>query len=148
MSDAMDLALTVALPRPERWGASCPAWIESADRKCGKPRTEGYLCKRHHTVAVRRLAVRREVDARQSEQAAERRARNLPLWREELARIEKRMAALDPPLATTDRAAYGGVLHPSIVRERARRWSDSRVEEMARLVNRAEDLRRWIGDAS
>ena len=141
----MGLASLVALPNPDSWGDACPAWIESADRKCGKPRTEGLLCKRHHTVALRRLAAMAEKERGQAARAAEKRERDLPKWRAELARVEARMRVLDPPMATTDRAAYGGILHSSIQRERARRWSDSRVQEMAQLVTRAERLRSWIG---
>ena len=32
----------------------CAAWIDSADRTCGKPAAEPWLCRRHVTVATKR----------------------------------------------------------------------------------------------
>ena len=54
---ASDLALAslVAL-RPDRIGTTCPAWIESAGRPCGRPQTIGLLCARHHKAAESRWA--------------------------------------------------------------------------------------------
>lgn len=141
----LDLMLAVALTDEID---PCPAWMETAERRCGKARAIGFLCQRHHAVAVRRLQARQAADAAQAEEAAERRARKLPAWRAELDRVEARMRVLDPPADVTDRAAYTGAVHPSLRRRQARLLSDSRVEEMARLVVRAEQLRRLIGPAA
>lgn len=51
------LAAMVAL-RVDNMGDTCPAWIASAERRCGKPATDGHLCARHHQVAVRRWDAR------------------------------------------------------------------------------------------
>ena len=48
-----DLAAMVAL-RLDRTPAQCAAWIESADRVCGKDAARPWLCKRHEGVAARR----------------------------------------------------------------------------------------------
>ena len=52
-----DLALAslVALRLDNLTAGVCPAWIESAGRRCGKPATVGLLCGRHHAVAEKRL---------------------------------------------------------------------------------------------
>lgn len=144
------LASMLALGQPTNWHPTgCVAWVESADRVCARTRAEGLLCKRHHTVAVRRFAaeVEREKTRRAKWRAhrEEQLARHGDRWRAELAKIEARMRVLDPPPETTDRAAYGGAVHPSIRRRQIARMSDARVEEMARLIRRAEVLRSKLG---
>ena len=47
--------------------ATCNAWLEQADRRCGKPATLPHLCALHVTVAHRRK--------RMAERLAEMRAR-------------------------------------------------------------------------
>src|SRR5690625_2808308 len=111
---------------------ACVAWVESRDDKCGN--TADYLlCPRHVQVAQQRLA--KDQAAREERQAkhAAKREEMLPKWRDRLERIEARIAVLDPPPATTDRAAYGGEIHASIVRGQRSGMSDARVKEMARL---------------
>ena len=100
----LGLASLVANGGPDGWGDSCPAWIESTARQCGKPRTHGLLCKRHHMVALNQLAVEIGKARAQRERAVTARELDLPVRRAELAKIEARMAVLDPP-ADTDRAA-------------------------------------------
>ena len=56
------LAAMVAL-RVDNIGDTCPAWIASADRKCGKPRAVGYLCARHDKVARRTWETRAAAEA-------------------------------------------------------------------------------------
>lgn len=139
------LALQVALDNPNNWPDTCVAWVDSKDATCGKPRTDGLLCNRHVTVADRRFIHAAAKAATEREAAATERARDLPGWRAELAKIEARMRVLDPPNVNTDPAAYVGNVHPSIRRKRATFMSDTRVQEMGRLVRRAEELRRRIG---
>lgn len=124
----------------------CVAWMDTAEKVCGKPRVEGFLCRRHHTVAVKRAEAAALKAAVEKLAALKRRERMLPKWRAELARIEARMAVLDPPPLTTDRAAYAGAQHAAVTRHQRRALSDARVAEMAALVARAEQLRRKIGD--
>jgi len=142
-----NLALEVALSNSANWPTStCVAWVDSADRTCGKTRSAGLLCKRHNTVAEKRAIKNAEKNAQDRERRAAWRAENLPKWRAELDRIEARMRVMDPPPVSTDPAAYGGNVHPSIRKKRAGFMSDSRVMEMGKLVRRADELRRLIGD--
>lgn len=51
------LAHLVTIPGnpSSRWPEhGCVAWLDRQDRYCGKPRTYGWLCTRHRTVAVKR----------------------------------------------------------------------------------------------
>lgn len=141
------LALEVALSNSDNWPThTCVAWVDSADRTCGKPRTEGLLCKRHDNIAEKRHAASIAKDRAQREKWAAEREAELPGWRSELAKVEARMRVLDPPDANTDPAAYAGNVHPSIRRKRVAFMSDRRVMEMGKLVRRAEELRRRIGN--
>ena len=124
------LALLVALRLDNIAPGVCPAWIESAGRRCGKPAMVGLLCGRHHAVAEkRRKAIRSD------------RAARLPGWKARLAEVEAELAAMHGvPL---DRAAYTGNVHPTITR--ANRLSDSRAARGARLEREASQLRALIG---
>ena len=144
MTHRLDLALTVALDRPDSWGTDCPAWIESADRKCGKPRDHGYLCKRHHAVAVRRLAKQAEKKAAADERYAAIQERLRPKREARLAWLEAEIARLDPPPPTTDPAAWAGVGHSGATRYRSRLTPD-RIHRLAELTTEAEQLRRLVG---
>lgn len=123
---------------------ACVAWVESRGERCGRT-TDFLLCPRHVQVAQKRLA--KDQAAREERQAkhAARREEMLPKWRERLARIEARIAVLDPPTMTTDRAAYGGEIHPSIQRSQRAGMSDARVAEMAQLHRDRDHLLRMIG---
>lgn len=134
------LAMQVAL-RIDDWTAErgCPAWIDSADRGCGRTPAHDYLCKRHHTVALRRYEKAKQRAVKDEETRRVRNAEKLPDWRAELERVDAEMARRDPELPG-DRAAYTGVIHPTIQRQRARLLSDSNVERMAFLVRRREQL--------
>lgn len=144
------LVSMVALGSPDRWRATgCVAWMEAAERVCGRDRAEGLLCKRHRGVAERRLAAEVAKERTRRAKAQERRAEQLQRhgdrWRAELERVEARMRVLDPPPETTDPAAYRGAVHPSIRRRQVARFSDARVQEMCRLLDRAAVLRRKLG---
>jgi len=124
----------------------CPAWIESADRQCGRqPLDTAMLCKRHRNVALKREQAAR---VKQKEQAARResyRAENLPKWKAERELIEAQMERYGSP-ATSDRAAYGGQSHPSIRRKQLQSLSDTNVQRMAQLSQRWQRLTELIGD--
>lgn len=69
-----DLALTVTAGpwvSLDYWETSvgCMAWIEASGRRCGKTPAEGYLCTRHHTVAVRRWEKEQAKQAARAEEA-------------------------------------------------------------------------------
>lgn len=144
MSIKLTLALAVALDRPEHWGDDCPAWIEAADRQCGKPREVGYLCKRHHTVATRRLAKQAEKDAARDERHRAEQERMRPEREARLATVEAEIARLDPPPPTTDPAAWGGVGHAGESRYRSR-YTPDRIHRLAELTAEADRLRRLVG---
>lgn len=132
------LASTVAL-RLDRPAEQCAAWLEQADRVCGKEVVRPWLCKRHVTVAERRLA---KVRARAEEQvaSARRRAQEArPRWEARLTEIDARLAQIDPFRdGGADRAAACAPL-------RQRLPSDSRIAELARLHEEREHLAGLIG---
>jgi len=142
------LLLQVALRDDYKPSAPCPAWIESADRTCGREPTHDYLCKRHDTIARRRHAdsLHRETQERerQRERIRAHRAANLTKWRTRLERIESEITSFNAA-GVTDRAAYTGLVHPSINRKRMAALSDSNVQRMAKLHSEAETLRKLIG---
>ena len=132
------LASTVAL-RLDRPHGTCAAWIESADRICGRDAARPWLCKRHVTVAERRYARERaeaEADALKARQRAEA-AR--PKREARLAQIDARLAQIDPtPRGGHDRAAACAPLRQRIP-------SDARIAELARLHRERESLARLLG---
>lgn len=141
------LASYVAI-RVDDWDISqgCVAWVDSRDSTCAKP-PSGYsmLCKRHRNIALKR---RDEHLAKREQQRADRiayRAKMLPEWRKELAKVESDMQRYGGA-PTTDRAAYGGESHRSIQRHQLRQLSDTNVQRMAKLSRRAQELREKIGD--
>lgn len=152
MSTPTQLAQTVLIGGLDRaletWEDShgCPAWIDSADRRCAKKPAHGYLCTRHHNVAVKRWEKEQEVLRISKERALRYRAAHLPQWKSELAYVQAEINRLDPPAVNTDRAAYGGNVHPSILRKRRAALSDSRVQKMAELWRRHDELTSKIGD--
>lgn len=124
----------------------CVAWIDASDRRCGKE-SAGYLCKRHEAVAARRWEKHAAKVAAQAEERERirvaRRQFDLPKWQDELARVEAQINRLDPP-RPDDRAAYTGIVHPSIRRQQRAALSDSKVQKMAALWARHEELSRKI----
>ena len=138
------LAAMVAL-RVDNMGDTCPAWIASAERRCGKPVTDGHLCARHHQVAVRRWDARTAVEAARSERYATDRAILAPTKRARLADVEAEIARREPS-APLDRAAYTGNVHPSIARRP--HLTDTNVARMAALHREADQLRAWLKEDS
>lgn len=147
MSNKEEIALAgyVAL-RVDGWElwTACPAWVESADRKCGRELGAGeLLCKRHRNVALKRQEKAIEKERERREKRAAERAEMLPKWREELATIEAEIHRRELPI--TDRAAVGGATHPAIVRTQLRHLSDTNVKCMHKLWSRWDELKTMIG---
>lgn len=137
-----DLAAMVAL-RLDRTPAQCAAWIESADRVCGRDAARPWLCKRHEGVAARRLA---KALAEQKERAEKSRAAREERRRKDRARLEEVEATLDrlDPLrdgTAADRAAACAPLSQRLP-------SDSRIAKLARLHDEADRLRARLGTSS
>lgn len=129
----------------------CAAWVDSRDSFCGQKRHEGMLCKRHHGVAVKRLAADGERHMKKAAAARAKDAVMLPRWREELADLEQSIATLDARLSTPmERAAIGGAVHPRIRKKQMadmnrdmKTWRQlepkiARAAELRRLIARAE----------
>lgn len=134
------LARLVALPHSALPDVGCVAWMEAADRRCSKDRTEGYLCKRHHTVALKRVPkalAKIEQDEARSQAAAERRAERAPKLRERLAKIDAEIAHRTRE-RTTDMAVINTPLRT--------RLSDSQIARVAQLYRDREAIVRQLGE--
>ena len=146
MSDtkAIALASTLALGPPRSWVDGCAAWVDSRDEQCGKPRAEGYLCARHHTVATRHLEKKREAAEKRKQQRQDRLEKHGDKWRAQLARVEAELERRTGVL-TTDRAAYVGVGATSVAKHNAKQFSDSNVKRVGELIAQQKDLRQKLG---
>lgn len=141
----MRLALHVALRMDDyRVSFGCPAWIESADRMCGKEPVRGYLCNRHHNVAVKRQGKALDEAAKKAREREAYRAKKLPEWKAELEKVNAEIERRDQPVVR-DRAAVGGNTHPSIWKKQKAALSDTNVKRMADLWRRHEHLTKLIG---
>lgn len=140
----LDLAAMVAL-RVYNLDDTCPAWIASAERRCGKPRAVGYLCARHDKVARERWDARAAIEIQRSERYATDRAILRPAKLARLAAVEAEIARREPALPN-DRAAYTGNVHPSIARRG--HLTDTNVTRMAALHREADQLRAWLEEDS
>lgn len=132
---AQSLALQVAL-RLDRDPATCAAWLDSADRVCGRGASQPWLCKRHVTVAEKREAKQREKDEARADAARAARETLRPEREARLAAIDQRLRAIDPLYgdpAGGDTAAINAPL-------RQRLPSDTRIAELARLHREREWL--------
>ena len=136
------LAATVALRLDTRPHDRCAAWIESADRVCGKPSAaHPWLCARHATVAKRRLAKEAAKDEARADRYRAEQERMRPAREARLAAVEARLRQIDPILRDGpggDRAAQHAPLAQRLP-------SDTRIGELARLHKQAAGLRRDLG---
>lgn len=139
MTDAEALAHHVAVG--ELVPGSCNAWMDAADRRCGKPATHPYLCDRHVKVAMVRAKKAADKAARNAERIRAWREKNLPKMRAELDCIEDQIRRLDPP--PTSPLDHGALNTPL----RKRIPSDSTIALLAELHRRREYLRRMVGAA-
>ena len=132
------LALTVAL-RLDSPHEQCAAWIESADRVCGRDAIRPWLCKRHETVAKRRLEKEVAQEKAQAEKARQRAEKQLPAREARLARIDARLDQIDPFRAdgNADTAAMCAPLSQRLP-------SDTRITELARLHRERDALVRTL----
>ncbi|WP_299306067.1 hypothetical protein [uncultured Brachybacterium sp.] len=132
------LALTVAL-RLDSPHEQCAAWIESADRVCGRDAIRPWLCKRHETVAKRRLEKEVAQEKAQAEKARQRAEKQLPAREARLARIDARLDQIDPFRAdgNADTAAMCAPLSQRLP-------SDTRIAELARLHRERDALVRTL----
>ena len=146
MTDTKTIALasTLALGPPRSWVEGCAAWVDSRDEQCGKPRKEGYLCARHHTVAERHLEKKKRAAEKRKQQRQERLEKHGDKWRAQLARVEAELERRTGVL-TTDRAAYGGVGATSVAKHNAKQFSDSNVKRVGELIAQQKDLRQKLG---
>lgn len=141
------LACYVAL-RVDDWQLEqgCAAWVESRDSTCRKPPVESaVLCKRHRNIALKRHDKRVADELVKQAERVEYRAKKLPEWEAELAKVEADMQRYGGS-PTTDRAAYGGQSHPSIRRKQIQQLSDTNVRRMAELSKQWQRLTELIGD--
>lgn len=136
------LAVFVAVGRIDDDG-TCQAWIDSADRRCGKP-TDDYLCPTHVKVAQRRGE--REVA---KEQAQDSREAARILARYDLATLtaerDRIQAEIDRVTGlrrhdTDDMAAYGGIGIRQTERQRRQyaRSFDRALDNYSRLSKQLE----------
>ncbi len=135
---AVALASLVAL-RLDGPDGVCPAWMESADRRCGKAATVGLLCARHHKVAEARMVKQDAANARWVERRRAAAIERLPKAEAELARVERRLDVIDP--ARHERK--GPETDPAMqnVALAKRMPSDARIQELARLFTMRGRLR-------
>jgi len=122
----------------------CAAWVDSRDEQCGKPRAEGYLCARHHTVAERRLEKKKQAAEKREQQRQERLDKHGDKWRAQLARVEAELERRTG-MQTTDRAAFGGVGAKQLRTAKGRGFSHSNVKRVGELIEQQKDLRQKLG---
>lgn len=132
------LALTVAL-RLDSPHEQCAAWIESADRVCGRDAIRPWLCKRHETVAKRRLEKEVAQEKAQAEKARQRAEKQRPAREARLARIDARLDQIDP-FRTDGKADTAATCAPLS----QRLPSDTRIAELARLHRERDALVRTL----
>ncbi len=111
----------------------CGAWIDSADRTCGKPAAVPWLCRRHVTVAIKRAEAYAAREVARRERAEARRVERAPKLRARLAAVEARIRQLDPPTR-----GDGAVVNVPLAR---RMPTDNQIAELARLVHERDRLR-------
>ena len=115
----------------------CGAWIDSADRVCGKPAAVPWLCRRHVTVAIKRAEAYAAREVARREHAEARRVERAPKLRARLAAVEARIRQLDPPTR-----GDGAVVNVPLAR---RMPTDNQIAELARLVHERDRLRAEVG---
>ena len=139
MTDYQRLAFLVTVTPKDNWGDTCVAWVESRGQKCGKERSEGFLCPMHTKVAKRRLEKRQAKETAYLARKQMYHIANRKQWQEQLAKVDAEIERRTGVL-TTDRAAYGGVGVPAIEKHNQRQLSDSNVERVGELLRQKKDL--------
>lgn len=131
------LAAMVALRLDGHPQDKCAAWVESKDRACDREAVRPWLCKRHETVAQRRLDKEAEKGRARREAAREKAAQERPQLQARLEKVEARLQQIDPFLRT-DLPADTAMVNVPLAK---RLPSDSRIHELAGLHAEAESLR-------
>ena len=127
------LYLTLAISDHHPAG-TCWAWMEKAEKACGRPEgAEPHLCPRHEVVARRRLDQRIAREAARNVQRKTDSISKLPKLRAQLAKVEAEIERRDPKPPTDDPAAFGGVGCTTTARWQKRVMSDSNISRMATL---------------
>ena len=139
MTDYQRLAFLVTVTPKDNWGDTCVAWVESRGQKCGKERSEGFLCPMHTKVAKRRLEKRQAKETAYLARKQMYHIANRKQWQEQLAKVDAEIERRTGVL-TTDRAAYGGVGVLAIEKHNQRQLSDSNVERVGELLRQKKDL--------
>ena len=139
VTDYQRLAFLVTVTPKDRWEDTCVAWVESRGQKCGKERSEGFLCPLHTKVAKRRLEKRQAKETAYLARKQMYHIANRKQWQEQLAKVDAEIERRTGVL-TTDRAAYGGVGVPVIEKHNQRQFSDSNVERVGELIRQKKDL--------
>ena len=91
------LASMVAVRLDGHDPAVCAAWIDSADRICGRPAVAPWLCKRHETVALKRAEKSAAHDREKQARYAARQEELRPAREARLALVQAEIDRLDPP---------------------------------------------------
>lgn len=138
------LAAFVTLRDPDDYPAgTCVAWMDSANRVCGK-HADGYLCRKHRTVAELRVEKERERLRAKKARGADHDAKHARAQRllDELGRVEARLTRLDPTWNQAPQRLDHGVLNTPL---RRRIPTETRIAEMAALHARRNTIRRDLG---
>ncbi|WP_347042047.1 hypothetical protein [Brachybacterium nesterenkovii] len=123
------LASMVAVRLDGHDPAVCAAWIDSADRVCGRPVVAPWLCKRHETVA-RKRAEKAGIKAREDAEKHSTRQEELRPGREaRLAVVQAEIDRLDPPRQMHE----------------WRHMTDRQAAHLSQLYRERDDLRRDLG---
>lgn len=143
-----DLATFVALPGTltDDDGTTCVAWLEKADRVCGKP--ADWLCLRHEQVALRRMEKAYAKAAHQKKVREAFRRQQEPIWRADLAKVEARLDRLDPFRRDTALINLDPFRRDTAVINTplsTRLPSEARIHELAQLHEKRASLRRSLG---
>ncbi len=126
---------------------TCWAWLERAERVCGRPEGDDEnLCPRHGSVARKRAQAHAAKVAARTARIEAWALAALPQRRERLARIEAEIARLDPPPPTTDMAAFGGVGSTVATRYRSK-FTPERIHKLSILWEERVQLERLIAFA-
>ena len=147
MTDNRSIALAaqVAIGTTDRWPSDCVAWVDSRDAHCGKKRAQGFLCTRHHNVAVKRYdKLIKDHEQRQERIKAHREAHREE-WEAKLATVNAELNRRTGAHDTIETAAIAGNVHPSIQKKKLSYLSDGNVAAVGKLLREQKDLHSKLG---
>ena len=123
------LASMVAVRLDGHDPAVCAAWIDSADRVCGRPSVAPWLCRRHETVARKRAEKSAAHDRERAAKHAARQEELRPGREARLAVVQAEIDRLDPP-----RDMYSW-----------RHMTERQAARLSELIRERDDLHRALG---